>query len=165
MFNQRFFLLLQVSWSSVVPLARDCVCGGAEHFLPYTFTSTAHIVEVHFNLQHMTSLEDHRGLHFLASWEFVRSPVCPRKQKVSGVSGELWFRSPTRTPDEVGLCKKFKSLRLFSGSLLYFTCNLASHSLSNCAQLRRVNRLHNYFQSTNEKITSRKLCLSNKILS
>ncbi|KAG8242076.1 hypothetical protein J6590_072970 [Homalodisca vitripennis] len=91
----------EVSWSTAVPLPRDCLCGGSDHFLPFTFTSTAHIVEVHFNLFHMTSFDDFRSLNFHASWEFVRTPVCTRKQRIAGISGELLFRSPSRTPDEV----------------------------------------------------------------
>ncbi|XP_054289663.1 uncharacterized protein LOC129004960, partial [Macrosteles quadrilineatus] len=91
----------EVSWSTTIPLGRDCLCGGADHFLPYTFTSAAHIVEVHFTALHMTSTDDYRGLNFRASWEFVRTPVCPRKQRIAGISGELLFQSPSRTPDEV----------------------------------------------------------------
>lgn len=94
---------VQVSWSTAIPLGRDCLCGGSDNFLPYTFTSAAHIVEVHFTALHMTSTDDYRGLNFRASWEFVRTPVCPRKQRIAGISGELLFQSPSRTPDEVNI--------------------------------------------------------------
>lgn len=84
-------------------LPRDCLCSSADSLLPYTFTSIAHVVEVKFNVYHMSSSDDFRILNFEASWEFVRKAVCTRKQKVRDVSGEITFRSPTRTPDEVCL--------------------------------------------------------------
>lgn len=82
-------------------LPRDCLCSQSESLLPFTFTSTAHIVEVHFQVTHMTPSDDFRGLNFQAKWEFIRSPICTRNQKLYGPSGEINFRSPSRTPDEV----------------------------------------------------------------
>ncbi|XP_039292120.1 uncharacterized protein LOC111044919 [Nilaparvata lugens] len=91
----------EAPWSSLPSLPRDCLCSSAESLLPYTFVSTSHVVEVKFNVLHMTSSDDFRNINFEASWEFVRKAVCTKKQKVRGISGEIQFVSPARTPDEV----------------------------------------------------------------
>jgi hypothetical protein len=50
----------------------------------------------------MNASDDFNNFNFEGSWEFIRSPVCAKKQRLSGASGEIKFRSPSRTPEEVG---------------------------------------------------------------
>jgi hypothetical protein len=65
--------------------------------------STAHVVELRFVVTGMNASDDFNNFSFEGSWEFIRTPVCARKQRLSGASGEILFRSPSRTPEEVPL--------------------------------------------------------------
>ena len=88
-------------WSDTPPLARDCLCSSTGSYINFTFVSTAHVVELRFVVTNMNASEDFRNFNFEGSWEFIRTPVCARKQRLSGASGEIRFRSPSRTPEEV----------------------------------------------------------------
>ncbi|GFG32351.1 hypothetical protein Cfor_10995 [Coptotermes formosanus] len=88
-------------WTDTPSLARDCLCSPSDGLLPFTFVSTAHIVEVRFVVTGMNASDDFNNFSFEGSWEFIRTPVCARKQRLSGASGEIKFRSPSRTPEEV----------------------------------------------------------------
>ena len=88
-------------WSDTPPLARDCLCSSASGYLNFTFASTAHVVELRFVVINMNASDDFKNFNFEGTWEFIRTPVCSRKQRLSGASGEIRFRSPSRTPDEV----------------------------------------------------------------
>ncbi|XP_069694968.1 uncharacterized protein [Periplaneta americana] len=93
--------VLEQPWADTPPLARDCLCASSDELLPFTFVSTAHVVELRFVVTGMNSSDDFNNFNFEGSWEFIRTPVCARKQRLSGASGEIRFRSPSRTPDEV----------------------------------------------------------------
>ncbi|PSN38542.1 hypothetical protein C0J52_22225 [Blattella germanica] len=84
-------------WTDTPPLARDCLCTATPNF---TFVSTAHVVEVRFVVLNMNASDDFRNFNFEGSWEFIRTPVCPRRQRLSGASGEIRFKSPSNTPEE-----------------------------------------------------------------
>jgi len=88
-------------WTDTPPLPRDCLCSTSEGLLPFTFVSTAHVVEIRFVVTGMNASDDFNNFNFEGSWEFIRTPVCARKQRLSGASGEIKFRSPSRTPEEV----------------------------------------------------------------
>ena len=75
--------------------------------------STAHVVELRFLVTGMNSTDDFNNFSFEGSWEFIRTPVCARKQRLSGASGEILFRSPRRTPEEVPFVfQRFFALQL-----------------------------------------------------
>jgi hypothetical protein len=93
--------LYEQPWPDTQPLARDCLCNSSHQLLPFTFVSTAHVVELRFTVTGMNASDDFNNFNFEGSWEFIRTPVCARKQRLSGASGEIKFRSPSRTPDEV----------------------------------------------------------------
>jgi hypothetical protein len=95
--------LYEHPWSDAPPLARDCLCSSPADLLPFTFVSTAHVVELRFVVTGMNASDDFNNFSFEGSWEFIRTPVCARKQRLSGASGEILFRSPSRTPEEVPL--------------------------------------------------------------
>jgi hypothetical protein len=86
---------------SPLQIARDCLCSNADPELPFVYTSKSHVLELQFNVFNMTVTDDYRLLGFEGTWEFIRKPLCTRKQKLSGPSGEIPFMSPNRTPDEV----------------------------------------------------------------
>ncbi|XP_068086166.1 uncharacterized protein [Anabrus simplex] len=91
--------LLEIPWLDAPPLARDCLC--SQDVLPFTFVSTAHVVELRFHVANMNATDDFNRLAFEGTWEFIRTPICSRKQRLTGPSGEIRFRSPSRTPEEV----------------------------------------------------------------
>ncbi|XP_033606214.1 uncharacterized protein LOC111861304, partial [Cryptotermes secundus] len=93
--------LYEHPWRDTPPLARDCLCSSPGDLMPFTFVSTAHVVELRFVVTGMNSTDDFNNFSFEGSWEFIRTPVCARKQRLSGASGEILFRSPSRTPEEV----------------------------------------------------------------
>ncbi|KDR18394.1 hypothetical protein L798_07556, partial [Zootermopsis nevadensis] len=88
-------------WADNQPLERDCLCSSTRQMLPFTFVSTSHVVELLFTVTGMNASDDFNNFNFEGSWEFIRTPVCARKQRLSGASGEIKFRSPSRTPEEV----------------------------------------------------------------
>lgn len=92
-------------WTDTPPLARDCLCSSSEGLLPFTFVSTAHVVELRFTVTGMNASDDFNNFNFEGSWEFIRTPVCTRTQRLSGASGEIRFRSPSRTPQEVRIVR------------------------------------------------------------
>lgn len=93
----------ELPWSgdggTAVP--RDCLCADESGIVPFTFISTAHIVELRFNVLWMNSTDDFTTMFFDGSWEFIKKPVCSKNLRKFGASGDIYFRSPSRTPDEV----------------------------------------------------------------
>lgn len=82
---------------------RDCLCADESGIIPFTFISTAHVVELRFDVMWMNSTDDYSTTFFEGTWEFIRKPVCVKNLKKIGSSGDLYFRSPSRTPEEVSL--------------------------------------------------------------
>lgn len=94
-----------------IPLPRDCLCSDGEGVTPFSFTSTGHVVEVHFEVFNMNAMDDFRSFHFEGSWEFVRQTVCTRSQKLKGPSGEIQFNSLSRNSEDVSkILKNYEKL-------------------------------------------------------
>jgi hypothetical protein len=96
-----FLRLYEHPWNDAPPLERDCLCSAPEDLMPFTFVSTAHVVELRFVVTGMNASDDFNNFGFEGSWEFIRTPVCARRQRLSGASGEIRFSAPSRTPEEV----------------------------------------------------------------
>ncbi|XP_066996199.1 uncharacterized protein [Anabrus simplex] len=95
--------LLEVPWRDVrVP--RVCLCDnstlsttGARHIV---FMSSSRVLELHFTVSRLNITEDFTDLYFFASFEMIRSPECPRRQRLRGSGGEVQFASPPQSrPD------------------------------------------------------------------
>ena len=104
----------EVPFKDVYPLARDCLCSKAESFLPFTYTSSSHIVDLEFVVSRMNFTEDYRHFYIEGVYEFNRPPVCVEKRMVSGSSGELVFKTPSRTPEEVRFHTKYVFARSYT---------------------------------------------------
>ena len=84
--------LYEVPWRDV-RLTRACLCDNSSH-LPLTHISAGRALEINFHVDRQAPHEDFETLYFYASFELVRAPECPRKQRVRGEGGELRFVSP-----------------------------------------------------------------------
>ncbi|XP_046612374.1 uncharacterized protein LOC124301420 isoform X1 [Neodiprion virginianus] len=74
-------------------LPRACLCDNTSH-LPLTHISTSRALEITFLVDQQAPHEDFETVFFHASFELVRAPECPRKQRVRGEGGELRFVAP-----------------------------------------------------------------------
>ncbi|XP_048507374.1 uncharacterized protein LOC105683642 isoform X2 [Athalia rosae] len=90
--------VLEIHWANNPPVQRDCLCSNRS--LPINVKSTSNIVEVHFVVHSMDALDDYNNLHFEGVWEFIKTVPCLRKQRVTGPSGEIIFRSPLVEQEE-----------------------------------------------------------------
>ncbi|XP_012271865.1 uncharacterized protein LOC105695127 [Orussus abietinus] len=84
--------LFEAPWRDV-RLSRACLCDNTSH-LPLTHVSTGRALEVVFLVDQQAPHEDFETLFFYASFELVRAPECPRKQRIRGEGGELRFVAP-----------------------------------------------------------------------
>ncbi|XP_066582261.1 uncharacterized protein [Prorops nasuta] len=84
--------IFETPWDDV-RLPRACFCDNITN-LPVTHISAGRILEINFLIDQMTPHEDFNTLFFFASFELIRAPECPRKQRVRGEGGELRFISP-----------------------------------------------------------------------
>jgi hypothetical protein len=89
--------ILEVPWRDV-KVSRACLCdnstlsaSGSRHLV---FTSATRIIELHFTVTRLNITEDFVNLYFHASFETVRAPECPRKQRLRGSGGEIEFVNP-----------------------------------------------------------------------
>lgn len=85
-------ILYEVPWRDV-RLPRACLCDNSSH-LPLTHISAGRALEINFLVDRQAPYEDFETLYFYASFELVRAPECPRKQRIRGEGGELRFVSP-----------------------------------------------------------------------
>ncbi|XP_012259017.1 uncharacterized protein LOC105687742 isoform X2 [Athalia rosae] len=85
-------MLYEAPWPDI-KLPRACLCDNTSH-LPLTHVSAGRALEIGFLVDHQAPHEDFETLFFHASFELVRAPECPRKQRVRGEGGELRFVSP-----------------------------------------------------------------------
>ncbi|KAJ8664857.1 hypothetical protein QAD02_006519, partial [Eretmocerus hayati] len=85
--------LFEAPWKDV-RLPRACLCDNTSALLPLTHTTSGRALEMVFVVDKMTPDEDFDALYFNASFELVRAPECPRKQRLRGEGGELRFVSP-----------------------------------------------------------------------
>ncbi|XP_043269462.1 uncharacterized protein [Venturia canescens] len=84
--------VLEVPWSNASPVQRDCLCSNRS--LPINMKSMSNVVEVHFTVNFMTSLDDYNNLFFEGVWDFVKAVPCLQKRRVRGPSGEIKYISP-----------------------------------------------------------------------
>jgi hypothetical protein len=96
--------ILEVPWRDV-KVPRACLCdnstlsaSGSRHLV---FVSSTRIIELHFTVTRLNISEDFVDLYFHASFETVRAPECPRKQRLRGSGGEIEFVSPPRSRVDV----------------------------------------------------------------
>ncbi|XP_017760684.1 PREDICTED: uncharacterized protein LOC108551155 [Eufriesea mexicana] len=85
-------ILYEAPWRDV-KLPRACLCDNTSH-LPLTHVSSSRALEITFLVDQQAPHEDFETLFFYASFELVRTPECPRKQRVRGEGGELRFVAP-----------------------------------------------------------------------
>ncbi|KAL7290213.1 hypothetical protein TKK_0015919 [Trichogramma kaykai] len=85
--------IYEAPWKDV-RLPRACVCDNSSSLLPLTHTTSGRAIELEFLIDGMTPDEDFETLFFNASFELVRAPECPRKQRLRGEGGQLRFVSP-----------------------------------------------------------------------
>ncbi|KAK0173755.1 hypothetical protein PV328_006903 [Microctonus aethiopoides] len=84
--------LYEVPWRDV-KLQRACLCDNTSH-LPLTYVSAGRALEITFVVNHQAPYEDFETLYFYATFELIRMPECPRKQRLRGEGGELRFVTP-----------------------------------------------------------------------
>ncbi|XP_015171344.1 PREDICTED: uncharacterized protein LOC107063773 [Polistes dominula] len=85
-------VLYEAPWRDV-KLPRACLCDNTSN-LPLTHISAGRALEITFLVDQQAPHEDFETLFFFASFELVRSPECPRKQRVRGEGGEFRFVAP-----------------------------------------------------------------------
>ncbi|OXU18511.1 hypothetical protein TSAR_014139 [Trichomalopsis sarcophagae] len=85
--------VFEAPWKDV-RLSRACLCDNTSSLLPLTHITSGRAIEITFYVDRMTPDEDFESLFFNATFELVRAPECPRKQRVRGEGGELRFVSP-----------------------------------------------------------------------
>lgn len=90
---------MELPWSNGSPIQRDCLCSNKS--LPMTVKSLSNIVEVHFTVKSMNSLDDYNNIFFEGTWDFVKAVPCLQKRRVRGPSGEIKFESPITDEQEV----------------------------------------------------------------
>lgn len=91
----------EVPFKEAYPLAKDCLCSGINSFLPFTYISSSHVVDVEFVVNRMNFTEDYRHYYVEGVYEFLKMPICNEKRTVTGSSGEVILRSPSKIPEEV----------------------------------------------------------------
>lgn len=84
--------LYEAPWKDM-RLPRACLCDNTSH-LPLTHVSSGRALEIIFVVDRQAPHEDFETLFFHASFELLKVPECPRKQRVRGEGGELRFVSP-----------------------------------------------------------------------
>lgn len=85
-------------------MPRACICDNSSlSSKPMVFLSSSHILELHYTAKDMNITEDFTVLNFHATFELVRMPDCPRKQRLRGYGGDIKFTNPAIDRSEV-LC-------------------------------------------------------------
>ncbi|CAG9759748.1 unnamed protein product [Ceutorhynchus assimilis] len=89
----RFF---EVPWIDVPGIPRDCLCDVDKNLLlPYTYISSANVVELKFDVSSMNASDDFNSLFFEGNWKFIRTPACELNLRKTGPNGELIFKHPS----------------------------------------------------------------------
>lgn len=78
---------------------RECAC--SSDAAPLVYVSTSSAVELVLEARDMGPHLDYDDIMLEGRFEFIATPACTRSRRVSGSSGELRFRSPSTTPQEV----------------------------------------------------------------
>ncbi|XP_044736901.1 uncharacterized protein LOC123298870 [Chrysoperla carnea] len=95
--------LWEVPWREV-RLPKTCFCDNSSltqtNARPLVFLSSSRVYEIHFNINNMNITEDFRDIYFFAAFEMVRTPDCPRKQRLRGSGGEVELLHPPESRSE-----------------------------------------------------------------
>ncbi|XP_046659628.1 uncharacterized protein LOC124353702 [Homalodisca vitripennis] len=98
---------LQVSdvpWRDI-KVTRGCFCDNSTlsttQGTPIVFLSLSRVLELTFVISRFNITEDFADLYFDASFELIRSPECPRRQRVRGSGGEIELVSPPQARADV----------------------------------------------------------------
>lgn len=96
--------VIEVPWREV-RIPRACICDNftlsPANPRPLVFLSSSRYMELHFTLTKMNITEDFRDLYFFATFEMIRMPECPRKQRLRGSGGEVEFVNPPLTSTDM----------------------------------------------------------------
>lgn len=113
----------EVPYKEAYPLPKHCLGSEMQTFLPFTYESSSNTVELEFIVNNMNFTEDYRHHYMEGVFQFIRTSICPENRVVTGSSGEIVFKSPSRTPTEVTVLMfvdlKFIS-SLFGFNIFYF---------------------------------------------
>ncbi|XP_034934803.1 uncharacterized protein [Chelonus insularis] len=90
--------ILELPWSNAAPVQKDCLCSNKS--LPINIKSLSHIVEVHFTVNFMNSLDDYNNLFFEGIWDFIKAVPCLQKRRVRGPSGQIKYELPIINEDD-----------------------------------------------------------------
>lgn len=89
--------VFEVPWRDT-RIPRACLCDNftlsSSNPRPLVFLSSSRFMELHFTLTKMNITEDFRDLYFFATFEMIRMPECPRRQRLRGSGGEVEFNNP-----------------------------------------------------------------------
>ncbi|KAF5293767.1 hypothetical protein FQA39_LY03252 [Lamprigera yunnana] len=84
----------ELPWRDI-RMPRACLCDNSTlNSKPIVFLSSSRTLELHFTAKDMNITEDFTDLYFHATFELVRMPECPRKQRMKGFGGDVHFASP-----------------------------------------------------------------------
>ncbi|XP_022916977.1 uncharacterized protein [Onthophagus taurus] len=88
-------------------MPRACICDNSSlSSKPMVFISSSHILEIHYTANDMNITEDYAILNFHATYELMKMPGCPRKQRLKGYGGDVRFTNPPEDRSEF-LCSGF----------------------------------------------------------
>ncbi|KAF7989794.1 hypothetical protein HCN44_008468 [Aphidius gifuensis] len=85
-------IIYESPWKDV-KLPRACLCDNTSH-LPLVHISSGKALEIKFIVNQQAPHEDFETLFFFASFELIKVPECPRRQRLRGEGGELKFLEP-----------------------------------------------------------------------
>ncbi|XP_065344971.1 uncharacterized protein LOC135942650 [Cloeon dipterum] len=93
----------EVPWNQhqedAVLVPRECAC--SSEVAPLIYVSTSHSVELVLEAHDMGPHLDYDDIMVEGRFEFIATPACTRSRKVTGPSGDIRFRSPSITNDEI----------------------------------------------------------------
>lgn len=94
----------EVPWRDV-RVFRGCFCDNStlstHKGSPVVFVSSSRVLEVSFYISKFNITQDFTDIYFHASYEIIRSPECPRKQRVRGSGGEIEMIMPPQVRADV----------------------------------------------------------------
>ncbi|XP_059481881.1 uncharacterized protein LOC132200435 isoform X2 [Neocloeon triangulifer] len=96
-------MIHEVPWNQhqedAVLVPRECAC--SSEVAPLIYVSTSHSVEIVLEANDMGPHLDYDDVMVEGRYEFIATPACTRSRKVTGPSGDITFRSPSITNDEI----------------------------------------------------------------
>lgn len=84
----------ELPWRDV-RMPRACLCDNSSlASRPMVFLSAARTMELHYTAKNMRIMDDFSVLNFHATFEVVKMPECPRKQRLRGDGDDVHFSNP-----------------------------------------------------------------------